>query len=156
MFLCIYYMYFLWFSSKPLFAIARYSLRYSLLASGKNTSLFTIARYLKSWWWCQIVSKYLGVAASVCHRMCIFLRHDQYVDLVMNVALINMCIHGSEWWCQLVLNVHLGRWFSSVTESQIFRLESAFFWSHGSEWLWRWLICGLVVLCFFIMELTET
>ena len=66
MFLCIYYLYFLWFSSKPLFAIARYSLlafekntplfviarynlRYSLLVLGKNTPLFIITRYLKLW-----------------------------------------------------------------------------------------------------------
>ena len=39
--------YFLQFSSKLLFAIARYSVRYSLLASEKNTPLFGIARYLK-------------------------------------------------------------------------------------------------------------
>ena len=44
---CIYYLYFLWFYSKPLFDIARYSFRYNLLASKKNTPLFTIARYLK-------------------------------------------------------------------------------------------------------------
>ena len=40
MFLCIYYLYFSWFSRKLLFAIARYSLRYNLLALGKNTPLF--------------------------------------------------------------------------------------------------------------------
>jgi len=50
MFLCIYYLYFSWFSSKSLFAIARYRLRYSPLALGKNTPLFTIARYLKPWY----------------------------------------------------------------------------------------------------------
>ena len=32
----VHYLYFLWFSSKPLFAIARYSLRYSLLVLGKK------------------------------------------------------------------------------------------------------------------------
>ena len=40
MFLCIYYLYFSWFSRKLLFAIARYSLRYNLLVLGKNTPLF--------------------------------------------------------------------------------------------------------------------
>jgi len=47
MFVCFYYLYISWFSSKLLFAIAHYSLRYSFLASGKNTPLFGIACYLK-------------------------------------------------------------------------------------------------------------
>jgi hypothetical protein len=42
----IYYLYLSWFDSKSLFAIARYSLRYSFLASEKMP-LFAIARYLK-------------------------------------------------------------------------------------------------------------
>jgi hypothetical protein len=43
----IYYLYLSWFDSKSLFAIARYSLRYSFLASEKKMPLFAIARYLK-------------------------------------------------------------------------------------------------------------
>jgi hypothetical protein len=47
----IYYLYLSWFDSKSLFAIARYSLRYSFLASEKKMPLFSIAHYLKLWWW---------------------------------------------------------------------------------------------------------
>jgi hypothetical protein len=45
----IYYLYLSWFDSKSLFAIARYSLRYSFLALEKKMPLFAIARYLKLW-----------------------------------------------------------------------------------------------------------
>jgi hypothetical protein len=45
----IYYLYLSWFDSKSLFVIARYSLRYSFLASEKKMPLFAIARYLKLW-----------------------------------------------------------------------------------------------------------
>jgi hypothetical protein len=40
-------LYLSWFDSKSLFVIARYSLRYSFLASEKKMPLFAIARYLK-------------------------------------------------------------------------------------------------------------
>jgi hypothetical protein len=43
----IYYLYVSWYDSKSLFAIARYNLRYSFLASEKKILLFAIARYLK-------------------------------------------------------------------------------------------------------------
>ena len=59
MFLCIYYLYVSWFSSKPLFAIARYSFRYSVLALEKNMPLFAIVRYLKPWIYFIIIKKTL-------------------------------------------------------------------------------------------------
>jgi hypothetical protein len=42
-------LYLSWFDSKSLFAIARYNLRYSFLASEKKMPLFAIVRYLKLW-----------------------------------------------------------------------------------------------------------
>ena len=67
MFLCIYYLYFLWFSSKSLFAIARYSLPYSLLASEKNTPLFVIACYLKP---CFCSFKVFETSSKADHVVC--------------------------------------------------------------------------------------